>query len=153
MGGWCVGGGREGVRDSSQAESVLIIDPAAGTTGTSSMTGLAGSDKWYGGVLAGDGRCTAFLPALSRCRSSTRLRALPTQQHDGPGRRSQVGWWGVGGDGKVYGIPIRWIGRSSTRLRALRHEQHDGPSRIEVAGGVLAGDGKVYGITFNADRC
>ena len=38
------------------AESVLIIDPAAGTTDTSSMTVMAGNGKWNGGVLAADGK-------------------------------------------------------------------------------------------------
>ena len=39
------------------ADAVLVIDPAAMTTDTTSLAGLGyGGDKWSGGVLAPDGR-------------------------------------------------------------------------------------------------
>jgi hypothetical protein len=57
---------------------VLIIDPLTNTADTTTITGLTGSNKWLGGVLAPNGKIYGFpRDATNVLQIKTGLPKLP----------------------------------------------------------------------------
>ena len=62
------------------SDSVLIIDPASGSTDTSTLTGLSTSAaKWDGGVLATNGKIYAIPYQSAAVRTCLQLCLVRTQ--------------------------------------------------------------------------
>eukprot|EP01043_Picozoa_sp_COSAG02_P045503 COSAG02_NODE_4165_length_5680_cov_13.045164_2_plen_1511_part_00 len=141
------------------ADAVLIIDPVAGTTDTTSMAGLgSGGHKWWDGALAPNGKIYGFprhstsiliVDTVAQTTDTTSLSGI-----DGGDK------WNDGvlaPNGKLYGIPERHGAvivvdpvATTWDITSLRHGGAGSRSHKLWWGGVLGTDGKIYGIPTNA---
>ena len=89
------------------ATSVLIIDPVTNTANTTAITGLSGSVKWVGGVLAPNGK----IYGIPRDASSVLIIDPVTNTANTTtitGLSGTIKWYGgvLAPNGKIYGIPL-----------------------------------------------
>ena len=86
------------------SDSVLIIDPVAGTVDTTTITGLTGSTKWIGGVLGPDGKIYG-IPYFSESVLIIDPVAGTADTTTITGLTGSYKWSGgvLGPDGKIYG--------------------------------------------------
>ena len=114
---------------------------------------LPGTDKWYGGVLGGDGKvyCVPSDAEQVLCIDLiTRTTELIGAELPGTNK-----WYGgvLGGDGKVYCVPCNakhvCIDPEARTTELIGDEF---PGEYKWQGGVLGGDGKVYCVPFHAEQ-
>eukprot|EP01051_Picozoa_sp_SAG22_P017583 SAG22_NODE_2750_length_2251_cov_1.424721_2_plen_157_part_00 len=146
------------------ADAVLIIDPVVGSTDTTTLAGFGSGDyKWLGAVLGPNGKIYGI-----PCNADAVLIIDPvagstdTTTMAGFGIRN--GKWNdgvLGLDGKIYGMPD-YAGSvltidpvaGSTDTTTLAFQSTFQPwlnSGDKWYGGVLAPDGKIYGIPADVD--
>jgi hypothetical protein len=151
----------------SNSGSVLIIDPKTNTVDTTTISGLGGgaeTNKWSGGVLGLDGKIygipTRSDDVLIIDPETDTATTIPVPGLSVPGVDNK--WYGgvLGPNGKIYGIPNS-INRvlvidptaEPTAVQLLDSTtpgQLDDPATFKWYCGVLAPNGRIYGIPRNA---
>ena len=121
---------------------------------TTTITGLTGTNKWYGGVLGPDGKIYG-IPYNSASVLIIDPVAGTADTTTITGLTGSYKWRGVlGPDGKIYGIP-----HSSGSVLIIDPVAGTADTTTITGltgagkwlGGVLGPDGKIYGIPFNSD--
>jgi hypothetical protein len=145
--------GRYGLSYSNPLASLnLSGDPTSAIDGVTTFGDLAGTIKWYGGVLAPNGKIYA-IP-----HNSTQVLEIDpvAQTVNTFGNLVGTGKW-VGGvlapNGKIFGIPanstqileIDPVAQTTTLFGDLNGIN-------KWVGGVLAPNGKIYGIPYNSTQ-
>ena len=123
---------------------------------SASIPGVDGSNKWAGGVLAGNGK----IYGMPHDATSVLIIDPTADTNDTSTIAGLVGsskWAGgvLAGNGKIYGIPYHG---AEVLIVDPTTETADISTIVGMTGhskwwgGVLAGNGKIYGIPFSADE-
>ncbi len=130
------------------------------TVDTSTISGLGGGNKWYGGVLAPNGKIYCVPGgATSVLIIDPQTNSADTSTISGlPGTSTPPNWLGgvLAPNGKIYCIP--WDASSVLIIDPAKNEADTTTMSDESLtasrkwhGGVLARNGKIYGIPYDSD--
>lgn len=132
---------------------VLIIDPSMNTLDITSITGLYGANKWTGGVLAPNGKIYCIpRDSTSVLIIDPETNMVDTTSISGLTGTNKYGGGVLGSDGKIYCLP-RNVNNPNVLIIDPSTNTIDNFSitglRGDWIGGVLARNGKIYGIPLN----
>lgn len=139
------------MRDWSEIQPILQEQAALGYSGpetVSTFGSIGGGDKWYGGVLAPNGKIygiprttTSILVFDPETDTFTTFGSVPSGYYGGL----------LAPNGKIYAIPL-----SATNILVIDPETNTTTTFGSVPsgywGGVLAPNGKIYGMPRNSNQ-
>ena len=137
------------------SQTILIIDPVAGTaTRTNMGANLTGSSKWSGGVLGPDGKIYGIPYTSADILVIDPVAGTATRTNMGANLTGSNKWYtGVlAPDGKIYAMPLNSLDLlvidpvADTATRTVLDGDFSGT--LKWIGGVLAPNGVIYGVPY-----